>query len=126
MGGLRRPFHETAFAQKTTFDGVRRDKNICWLRMKMVLRRAQKAETFLGNLEVTGAAFHGCLVMIIVRLAVILLWTVIVLLPGGCAHICRILILRSPIMGRLTSSMLGMSSILLMLKVTASPASEPA
>ena len=64
MGRLQGTGYQGAFAQKVLLDGVRRDKDVGRFGLKMVLRRAQKTEPFLGYLEiartVVGCAIRLC------------------------------------------------------------------
>ena len=55
MRWLGRAHHETAFAQKIALDRIGRDEDVRRLGMKMVGRRAQEAEAFLGDFEIPGA-----------------------------------------------------------------------
>ena len=48
-----------ALAQKIAADGIGRDKNVRGLGVKMVGGGAEKSETFLRNLQVTGTLIGG-------------------------------------------------------------------
>ena len=67
---LRRPGHEAALAEEMALDGVGRDKDIRRLGAEMIWRRAQKAETFFRDFEITGAVIgHRGNGWLIVRVA---------------------------------------------------------